>query len=178
MRLGKRGIKLNKKGVGAEYWLEQIPYILLTVAVMGGVFLLVNTFVNLSVDVKPLQREVFFSRIMYAPNSIIYTDNVTGIVYPGVIDFERFTNDTLDSSIKYSYERHIAAKLELYSSRKELVRTAYLNSVWFNRMEPLARNWVKGAGGAKMYRKSIPVVYRINNVNRPGFLKIEMIMPN
>lgn len=169
---------LNKRGVGAEEWLEQIPYILLTMAVMSGIFLLVNMFINLSVNVRPLQREIFVGRLMYSPNSIVYADNVTGIVYPGVIDLEQFDNNTLDSLIAYSYERQVAAKLLLYDQEKELVKTAYLNGLWFNRLEPLARNRVEGEGSARMYTKSMPVVIQDKGVYTPGFLKIEMIFPN
>jgi len=168
---------LGKKGLGAAELLEHIPYILLTIAVLIGIFVLVNTHVNLSVNIKPLQVEVLFNRIMYSPNSIMYTDNITGVVYPGVIDFDKFTNTTLDNAMKYSYEKHISAKLELYDKEKQLIKTAYLNNVWYNRLEPLASARIKGPGSARMYYKSLPVVYRENNVNQPGFLRISIIIP-
>jgi hypothetical protein len=171
-------IRLGKKGVGAEEWLEQIPYIILTIAVMIGIFLLVNMFVNISVNVKPLQVEVLFNRLMYSPDSIMYQDNITGTVYPGIVDYHCFTNDTLDAAITYSYERHAAARLDLYDQKKNLVKSAYLNGIWYNRLEPLASNWIQGGGGAAMYYKSIPVVYRENGVNKPGYMNIRIIIPN
>jgi hypothetical protein len=169
----------NKKGdVGAEEWLEQIPYIILTAVVMIGIFVLVQYYVNLSVNVKPIQREVILNRMMYSANSIMYTDNVTGIVYPGIINLDNFTNQTLDQSITYSYERQLAARLSLYNSEKELIRTAYLNGVWFNRLAPLALSMISGAGSAAIYYRAMPVVYRENGVNQAGFLEIEILIPN
>ena len=169
---------MNKKGVGTGEWLEQIPYIIITIAVMIGIFLLVNMYVSIRVNIKPLQTEVLFNRIMYSPNSIMYTDNITGIVYPGVIDLDKFTNATLDNAVKYSYERHISAKLELYDKEKQLVKTAYLNKGWYDRLEPLTKAGIKGPGSAKVYTKSIPLIYRENQVNQPGFLRIRIIIPN
>lgn len=169
---------LNKKGLGTEEWLGFIPYIVLTLIVMTGIFTLVNIYINITVDTKPLQREILFNRIMYSPDSIIYTDDITGKVYPGVIDWDRFTNETLDNSIKYSYEKHMAAKLELYDLKKDLVKTAYLNNIWYNRLEPLARNRIKGAGSAWIYPRSVPTLYRKNEINRPGYLRVEIIIPN
>ncbi|MBU1199448.1 MAG: hypothetical protein KKF46_07100 [Nanoarchaeota archaeon] len=172
-------MKLNKKGgVGAEEILEFIPYIVLTVAVMAGIFLLINLFINITVDPKPLQREVLFNRLIYSPNSIMYMDQVTGRVYPGIIALDNFTNETLDKSITYSYERQIAAKLELYDQKKELVKTAYLNGVWYTRLEPLAQSRIKGEGSADIFTRTIPILYRKNSVNLPGYIKTMILIPN
>jgi hypothetical protein len=170
---------LNKKGdVGAEEWLEQIPYIIFTAVVMIAIFVLVNYYVNLSVNVKPLESEFLFDRMMYSPDTIMYADPTTGIVYPGVIDLTKFTNETLDRSINYSYERHIAAKLSLFNARKEFVKSAYLNHELFNNLEPLALNKITGASSAVIYQKTIPAVYRENDVTAAGFLEVEMLVPN
>jgi hypothetical protein len=168
----------NKKGVGAEEWLEQIPKIILTVIVMAGIFVLVSIFVNVKVDVLPVQREVLFNRLLYAPNSIMLTDNFTGKVYPGIIDMDKFNDETLDNSTKYFYERQISAKLELFDSDKNLVQTAYLNGVWFNRIEPLARAKVGGASSGKIMWRTVPVSYKKGTVLQPGYLKIEVLTPN
>jgi len=171
--------KLNKEGdVGAEEWLEQIPYIILTLVVMAGIFVLVNYYINLNVNVKPVENDVLMNRIFYAPNSIMHVDNVTGVVYPGIIELSNFTNEVLDKSIIYFYERHAAAKLSLYNQEKKLIKTAYLNGLWFDRLEPLARNYITGAASAWIYYKSLPIVYMENDVKQAGFLEIEVLIPN
>jgi hypothetical protein len=168
---------MNKKGVGASEWIEQIPKIILTVVVMVGIFALISLFVNVKVNVTPIQREVLFSRILYSPDSIMLTDNFTGEVYPGLIDMNKFNNVTLDNSIKYSYERQIAAKLEIYDVEKQLVKTAYLNEVWFKRLEPLARAKIKGLSSAVIKSRTIPVVYRESGIDWPGYLRVEILTP-
>jgi hypothetical protein len=167
----------NKRGAGADEWLDQIPYIILTIIVLVGIVILINYYTAISVNVKPLQAHVLFNRIMYSPNSIMYTDNVTGQVYPGVIDWDNFTNETLDKAINYSYERQLAARLELHNNESKVIKTAYLNHVWFNRLEPLISNSIQGAGKGYYYQ-DVPVIYRKNSVNLPGFLDVYILLPD
>lgn len=170
---------INKKGeVGAEEWLEQIPYIILTLVVMIGIFLLINYFVNLNVDVRDVEVGVLANRILYSPGSIMFTDPVTGQVYPGIISMANFTNEALDTSINYSSERHIAAKLTLYDKEMKPIRTIYLNEKLYTRLEPLAENWISGLSSGKLYVKAFPVVYRAGDVDFPGFLRMKIIIPN
>jgi hypothetical protein len=171
-------LKSKRGEFNVEEWLEQIPYIVLTAAVMIGIFLLVNYYVNLSVDVRVIESEVLFNRILYSPNSIMYTDNVSGTVYPGVINMANFTDATLDNSIHYSAGRHISAKLEVFDRQNKLVSTAYLNREWYQRLEPLAENKVSGASSAWVYPALTPVVYRLYGVNFPGSLRVKIIIPN
>jgi hypothetical protein len=165
----------NKRGVGAEEWLEQIPKIILTILVLLGIIALINYYVNVGVNVESVEREVLFNRLIYSPNSIMYTDNVTGRGYPGIIDYDNFTNETLDRAITYTYEKHIAAKLELYDLQKQLIQTAYLNGIWFSRLEPLARNHI--AKSAEIYQRTIPIIYRKDGIDSPGFLTVEVLIP-
>ena len=167
---------LNKKRGAVGGILEHIPKILLTIVVVAGISFLIDYYINITVDIQPVEVEVLFNRLMYSPNSIMYMDNFTGRVYPGIINLDNFTNETLDRAINYSYERHIAAKLELYDFNKQLVSTAYLNGLWYNRLEPLTQ--LKGPGGTKLFIKTTPIVYRKNNINFAGFLKVRIIIPN
>jgi len=170
---------LNNKRGGVGEILEHFPKILLTIAVMAGIFLLVGYYTSLTINIKPVEVEVLFNRIMYSPNSIMYMDNVTGRVHPGIINLDNFTDETLDRAINYSYERHLAAKLDLYGSdRRKLVSTTYLNKVLYERLEPLAVSGQKGAGSADIKTRANPVIYRKDGVNYPGFLKISIIIPN
>lgn len=166
-----------KKGAVEEI-LEHMPDIILTVIVMVSVFILVNMLINRKIEVQNIQDDIFVYRLMYSPGSIAYQDNVTGRAYPGIIDVSRLTNETLDKTMIYSYERQITARLDLLSFEEQHVKTAYYNNIWYNRLEPLARSQLLGLGGAKMYYHVFPVVYRENGVSKPGLLKIRVIMPN
>ena len=171
--------KYNSKAeIGAEEWLERIPEIILTVVVLAGILILISYFVNISVNIKPLQPELLLNRMLYSPAGITYQDNETGIVYPGIIDYEKFANETLDGMMKYSYDRMLSAKLELYNSKKELQKTAFFNGVWYNRIEPLASNKIGGAESGVITEIYMPIVYRKNIVDFPGYLKIDVLVSN
>ncbi len=167
----------SKKGAVEEI-LEHMPDILLTVIVMVSVFVLVSLLINRNVEVQDIQDDIFVYRLLYSPSSITFEDNNTGRVYPGVIDAKKVTDDALDKTMAYSYERHITARLDLLSFDEQHVATAYYNKIWYNRLEPLARAQLLGLGGAKLYYHVFPVVYKENGVSKPGLLKIRVIMPN
>jgi len=170
----------GKKGT-AEQWLEIISYIILISVVMVLIFALVNMLINTGVNVQNIQPEVAFYRIMYSPNSITYTDNITGELYTGIIDLDRFDNEILDKSISYSYEKQISARLDLYTvigSRFKIKKTAYLNQVWYERLEPLASAGIIGLGSAKKFVKIIPVTYEEEGDFYPGLLRAVFVLPN
>jgi hypothetical protein len=172
----KRRKEREKRGA-VEEWLEQIPYIFLTIAVMVAMVFLINYFINLKIDSAPTQANVFFYRVMYAPNSIMLMDNETGRVRPGVIDLSLFTNQTLDNSIKYSYEKQISAKLELSDRSQNPVATAYYNGLWFNRLSVMAEAGLAGGGSARTFTRTVPVVYVNGGIVLQGFLKMQVVIP-
>jgi hypothetical protein len=49
--------------------------------------------------------------------------------------------------------------------------------VWFNRLEPLISNSIQGAGKGYYYQ-DVPVIYRKNSVNLPGFLDVYILLPD
>jgi hypothetical protein len=168
----------KKGGVGVHEALEMIPYILLTVLVMAGVFFLMNMFTNLSIEIKPVQREVFFYRTLYAPHSIMFTDEKTGVVYPGVIDMNKFNTSVLDESARYVYDRQIAAKLTLFDLEMKEIKTIYYNENWFERLYPLAKARLIGKSSASLSLKLVPVIFKDGDVQRDGWLRVEIIIPN
>jgi hypothetical protein len=169
--------KWNKKGAVEEI-LEYFPDIILTIIVMTSIFLMVNLFLNQKLEVQNLQKEVFVGRVLYSPDSIMRTDNLTGKVYPGMIELEKFSNKTLEDSIKYSYERQLASKMTLYDVEGGIVKTVYYNSEWYNRFKPLADSNLGGVGGIKKYSKKIPINYiDKEKIISPGMLDIEVLIP-
>jgi len=169
---------MNKKGQ-AEEIAEQIGYLILTLVAMGGVLFLLGYYAGTTIDVAPIQANVFLYRAIYAPNTISFTDQVTGRVYPGIIVDSNFTTSHLEAAINYSYEKQLAAKLELIDPvSNEVMATAYYNQEWYGRLEPLARAGLTGFGAAKYYVKELPVIYRKGNVDFSATLKVQVIVPN
>lgn len=174
----RRLLKSKKADFNTEEILEQIPYIVLTAMVIVGIYFIVDYYVNLSVNVRSLEFEVLTSRILYSPNSVMYTDNFSGTVFPGIIELANFTDQTLDNAIQYTGDRHIPAKLEIYDADRRLVKAAYVDKLTYQHLEPLAASKIQGASSGELYVRTLPVVFRINNINQPGFLRIQAIIPN
>lgn len=169
---------MNKKGQSEEV-AEQIGYLILTLVAMGGVLFLLGYYTGTTIDVAPIQANVFLYRAIYAPNTISLTDQITGRVYPGIIVDSNFTTEHLEAAINYSYEKQIAAKLELIDPvSNDVMATAYYNEEWYGRLEPLARAGLTGFGAAKYYVKELPVIYRKGGVDFSATLKVQVIVPN
>jgi hypothetical protein len=164
------------KKAAADEWLEQIPHIILTIVVLTIIFVLINMYVNMSIDPDAVQVQTFYNRIYYSPTSIMLSD--AGRVHPGLIEMDQFTNESLDRVAAYTYERQISAKFEILNSESKMVKTAYYNGLWYGRLEPLAKAELTGAGSAKIYYKIAPIVYRLNGVDNLGYLKTSIILPN
>jgi hypothetical protein len=165
----------GKKGA-AEEVIEQIPYILLTIIVMAGVYLLLSYYSSMTIDPAPVQANVFLYRVLYEPNIISFTDTATGKVFPAIIEDSNFKSEHLDQSIKYSYDKQVMAKFELLDIRtKEPFRTAYYNQVGYERLEPLAHAGL--TGGAKLYTKEMPAIFRREMADSPAILRVTVILP-
>jgi hypothetical protein len=167
----------GKKGQ-VEEMVEQIPYIILTILVIFGIYALLNYATNPQIKVANVQANVFVYRTLYSPYSISQFDNNTGRVYPGIVVDEKFTSETLDESMQYSYEKQISAKLEIYlEGSSEPVRTAYYNKEWYDRLRPVASTRFSGPGAAQILSKQVPIVYRQPGADFPAIMNFTIIIP-
>lgn len=175
----KSGEKARKKGA-VENWIEQLPYIILTAITLVLVYVLIDMLIRSGVDVKAVQAEVGFYRIVYSPNAITYQDNFTGAVYPGVIDLRRFNDTTIDALMKYSYDKQLCARfriMKMQNTKWVLEQEAYFNRVWFERLEPLASAGIIGLGSAQKFTKVMPVSYIKDGSLIQGYLQADFILP-
>jgi len=175
----KRNSRNKKKGT-VDNWIEQIPYILLTGVVLILIYIIIDMLIKTEVDVKPIQAEVGFYRILYSQNSITYQDSFTGTVYPGIIDMQKFNDATLESLMKYNYEKQLCIRLtimKLQNSKWVPEQEAYFNKVWFNRLEPLASAGIVGLGSAQKFTKIVPVSYLRDGSMMQGYLQADFILP-
>ena len=53
---------------------------------------IVNVYVDFDLDIGDLQRELFIQNLMNSPEGICYKDEVSGKVYPGIINLDDFSN--------------------------------------------------------------------------------------
>jgi hypothetical protein len=169
--------RINKKGM-VEEALEQLPYMLLTIAVIAGMYFLLKFYSTATVDPAPVQANVFLYRMVYSPNALSHTDKITGRVYPGLIFEEEFKTANLERAINYSYEKQIMAKFEIFDEAGQSKGVAYYNEQWYTRLEPLAKAGIAGSGSANYYEKELPVIYRIGVTDLPAVMKVSVIIPS
>lgn len=168
---------MNRRGQ-AEQMIENIPYLILTVLVMVGLYFLLSYYSSTTINVEKIQVSTFLYRELYQPNGLSYTDNLTGKVYPGLIDAKDFTNEHLDASMHFNYDKQIMAKFEIYDQKyNQLQATAYYNGVWYSRMEPLALSFLPGIGGANYYSKTVPIIFRRGVQSIPAMMEVTVIVP-
>lgn len=168
---------LNKKAqltFNIGYW---IPRILFLVVAFLAVFFLVRKFQLDLVDVSDLEADLMKYRLIYSRNSISYTDEITGRVYPGIITLDDFEQARIDRSMSFgNYSRMMAMKLELLSLDGSPIKTTFYQKDWYLRTKPLVG--LKGPGGAKEHIYFFPVLIKDGEEKENAVLKISIVTPN
>ena len=129
------------------------------------------------VDVSELEADLMKYRLLYSRNSISYTDDVTGRVYPGVIELDDFNQSRIDRSMSFgNYSRMMSMKLELLDLDGDLKKANFYQKDWYRRTKPLVG--LRGPGGAKEYTYFFPVLIKENENKERAILKINLVTPN
>lgn len=147
--------------------------------------LFVRQFVKASIDISDVESELFAQGLMKSPDGLSYVDPVTGRVYPGVIDYDTFTDipkleEKLNNVFYYEKNMFIAADVELLSQDGKQFKSAapaYYNKDMYQVWYPLAKTGFIGAGGAELYKKIYPVLIREQSGYTEGLVRITIVMP-
>jgi hypothetical protein len=100
-------------------------------------------------------------------------------VYPGIVDMNKFNDNTLDTNINYPTKRHATASLTLINNQDGKVRAqAYLNKQQYENLETLINSKASGQGSAMSYTKDYPVTYELNGAYYYGTIIMEIVIPN
>ena len=168
---------MNRKAGITKYMMMSIIRIIIMAAVVFGIVLLFKSLLVSDLNVLQVKNGVLYSKIMYSPNGITYVDEHTGRAYPGTIDLDKFTEEILNNSINYTYERYISAKLTLLDDKKTAKKTIFLNKVWYDRWLPLSNNQFLGLGSTEKDETIMTIIYKENNEFKQGFLTITILQP-
>lgn len=107
--IARKGLTESNKML---YWtVIVLPFII----ILTGVVILVVFNVRESIGgVLPGTEELIIeTRLLYSPNCLAYKDQYTGRVYTGMIDLDKFTEETLTSCVHYTSATDPALRLEL-----------------------------------------------------------------
>ena len=163
------GLTVN---IGALIW--RLIYILIIVVTIRVV---VMHFIAVNIDVREAEGKILINRFIYSPDCISYANNEIGMVYPGIIDLQKFSQKTLENCVYYGERNdYAAANLTLHfldtSGDMSVIYNQLGYDVWLPRVN------MAGPGGAKAFYDSRYVLVRDNNNLRRAVLDIEVITPN
>lgn len=175
----------NNKKAQVEFLLKNSFRIGFTIIALLAFFLLINFYVNNKLDSRYVLAETVANRIMHS-DAIMLQDKNTFRTYSGIIDMDKFNDKTsLDKSIKYDFNRHVAAKVKLY--KKDIYgKTNYIGDIYLNKnnwdnLKTLIDSGVKGKGSASMLIKDLPVTCAYDDefiAYDYCIMTIEVIVPN
>lgn len=153
-----------------------LNYAILRLIFIGLMFYMVYLFaysqIKININADDTKSLIFVKRLLYSPNSISYTSPITGRVYPGTIDPEKFNSDILKEAFNFS-KNDIAAKIELTDLETDETIAAYINKKWYDRWEPLTK--------FERYTKTIKQRHVLINDNgklKKGLLRIDVVLSN
>jgi len=87
---------LNKKGL-ATHWFMMIGYIMGILAFLTMLGFIVLTSIAKSADTYHMEHYILFNRLIYSTDSIFYHDDSIGRTYIGVVDMDKFDEETFNN---------------------------------------------------------------------------------
>jgi len=132
----------NKRGFGGIDLTQWLMRLLFLTAVIFSCVFLIRSYIDSDIDISNTEMQIFTYRVLYSPNSIMYTEDNTGRVYPGIVDYDNFLNgeNLTMKAIDYTEEKsYLGAKFWLKNKDK----TFYYYKNNYDMYKPLV-----GVGGA------------------------------
>jgi len=164
--------RLNKKAAAFKILNYSILRILFIALLFYIIYLFAYSQIKINIDIEDTKSLIFVKRLLYSPNSISYTDPITGRTYPGIIDLERFDPTIPEKAFNFS-KNNLAAKIELTNLENNEKKEIYLNKKWYDRWEPLTK--------FEQYKKTIKQRYVLINDKgklKKGLLRIDVVLSN
>ncbi|NQV09290.1 hypothetical protein HQ529_05560 [Candidatus Woesearchaeota archaeon] len=169
----------NKRAMFTLNLLAFLPRLGFLIVVVLSIVVLLGANIKTEIDVFDAQAEVFFQRLVYG-NHFSYFDEVTGRLYPGMVDFDKFKSTDLDNLIYYGEEnRDVGARISLKDFNGSINEEIMYNRDFFIEKEVLLEaGFTKGLGGVKGKEKELYVVIKDGNRTLEGTLNVMMIIQN
>ncbi len=177
-------LRLGKKGVGEVDLLQLFLKIGIISLVFLGVIMILNKGLTLSVDSFPIEKDIFFHRLLYSKGGISYYDTDTGRVDAGIIDYDRISNNpkafqkSLEDAISYAHP--IGAMIKINGQSKNLDEIVlYYHKQDFEKAMVYHGAGLIGKSSAYYDEKIIPILIRsdLNGIFEKGIMRIQVTMP-
>ncbi len=187
--IGKKGMFLFFQMIFAFYRIFVLTLIIISLV------LITKLYINVSIDTQQAEMELFQYQLLSAKQGISHYEPSINRVYPMVIDYTALKNKNqlemqLQNSFHFQDKPLVAAQIDVSIDQNALdyesFESVYYYHDYFDQLSVLARSKIKGAGGAKMLEKEIPVFVRkvitINGLNQekliPATMKLVIVSSN
>jgi hypothetical protein len=148
----------------------------LMIFVALSIVILVRRFVILTVDARPLEADILMNRFLFSPECLSYEDILLR-TQPGIIDLDRFKNDTLDSCVYYGVQNDFAAaNLSLFFLDTKARQEALYNTKGYLLLKP--RAGLDGPGGSVQFTSWRYLLVEDNGNLRKAILYLDVMVPN
>lgn len=118
---------MNKKGL--SYFIMFLVYLIVLSMVLYFIVQIAKQGLAADLETKGLEYDLLMNRLLYSPNSISYTDTTIGRTYPGIIDMNKFNEETLNKT--FGDSKRFGMKVNLGKD------TIYYNKESYDEFQPL-----------------------------------------
>ena len=150
----------------AGEWIYRMFFVLIVAVVSIGI---VGWASNLEINTHDLQEQLLLNRILYSPNSIWYTQN--SVMHTGVINREKFTQQTIDAAFKYP-DNYGGAEIRLAAGSYS--QTVYVNEPTY---KSLYTQYAATFGDSQIRTYTYPVVVKDGPRTINGLLTVTTAVP-
>jgi hypothetical protein len=168
-----------RRGQADEAW-EWFPRLIMFAVAVVVIVIMVRVYTERDVEAPELARAAYLYRIQYG-DIIMYHDNETRRVYPGIVDMRKFTDERMDATFvkkEPSEDRSMIASQLVLTPMKGCAipaKTIYNNRKTF---ELYAHINAQGQGGATQESDTYPVTARDGGTECGALLNITIVRPN
>jgi hypothetical protein len=161
---------------------ESLPWfirIMMLIAAIVIVVMLVRVYTNRHVESQELHKNTYLYRLYYS-DLIMFSDAKTTRVYPGIVDYNKLTDQRLDETFPKPVEREdaiIASKIVVTPKCSLAPKTAFNNKESFEHFKAFDGT-LGGAGGAIQETFTFPVTARQDKTACQATLEITIVRLN
>jgi hypothetical protein len=162
----------GKRGQGFKIFNYSIFRMMFFTIFFSTVYLFTTSQLKAEVNTGPIQEAQLLSRLLYSPNALVATDEITSRTYAGILDMERINskNNILDKAFERGNAK-IAAKIQITLLDGNTKVETYVNKKEYDRWAPLVK--------FSQYEKSINKVYVLvkdGDVLKPGLMRVDVVV--
>lgn len=169
---------MDRQGTLAFWLVSFIPRIIFLIMVLGSIMIVLSRFQRSTIETELAEAEVFLAALLHSPNGLSAYDPLTGRWLPGIVDPAKLEAGRLEAAYAYEPNDMIAARLELFDLKGQLIKSAFYNEGRWRRWEPI--KGIPGRGGVSNFTKELYVLYidSASGQRKPGWLRSEVLIPN